>query len=37
MPTEFQKIMDQILERLSNDYTFIDDILVITTSTETEH
>ena len=29
MPTEFQRIMDELLEGLSNTYTFIDDVLIV--------
>ena len=30
MLTDFQRIMDEILEGLSNTYTFIDDFLIVT-------
>ena len=37
MPPEFQKIMDQILHKTKNTFTFIDDILIVTKGTKEEH
>ena len=37
MPTEFQRIMDLTLAGISNTFAFIDDILIVTHGTETEH
>ena len=34
MPTEFQRIMDEILEGLSNNYTFIGGTLTVTKGTK---
>ena len=37
MPTEFQKIMDNLLEKFSEVFVFIDDILIVTKGTKEEH
>ena len=37
MPTEFQRIMDLTLAGISNTFSFIDDILIVTHGTEEEH
>ena len=37
MPTEFQRIMDVTLAGISNTFSFIDDILIVTHGTEEEH
>ena len=37
MPLKFQKIMDQILHKTKNTFTFIDDILIVTKGTKEEH
>ena len=37
MPTEFQKIMEEILFNIANVYVFIDDILIVTKGTKEEH
>ena len=33
MPTEFQRIMDKLLEGFSDTYTVFDDILIVTRGT----
>ena len=37
MPTEFQRIMEDILINISNVFVFIDDILIVTKGTKEEH
>ena len=37
MPTEFQRIMEEILINIANVYVFIDDILKVTKGTKEEH
>ena len=37
MPTEFQRIMEEILINIANVYVFIDDILIVTKGTKEEH
>ena len=37
MPTEFQRIMEEILINITNVYIFIDDILIVTKGTKEEH
>ena len=37
MPTEFQRIMEDILINISNVFIFIDDILIVTEGTKEEH
>ena len=37
MPTEFQRIMEEILYNIANVYVFIDDILIVTKGTKEEH
>ena len=37
MPTEFQRIMEDILINLQNVFIFIDDILIVTKGTKEEH
>ena len=37
MPTEFQRIMEDILINISNVFIFIDDILIVTKGTKEEH
>ena len=37
MPPEFQKIMDNILHKTQNTFTFIDDILIVTKETKEEN
>ena len=37
MPTEFQRIMEDILINISNVFIFIDDILLVTKGTKEEH
>ena len=37
MPAEFQKAMDYTLVGLQNTYCFLDDIIIVSTGTETDH
>ena len=37
MPTEFQRIMEEILNNIANVYNLIDDILIVTKGTKEEH
>ena len=37
MPAEFQKAMDYTLVSLQNTYCFLDDIIIVSTGTETDH
>ena len=37
MPTEFQKVMDNLLARFREVFVFIDDILIVTKGTKSEH
>ena len=37
MPTEFQRIMEEILNNIANVHVFIDDILIVTVGTKEEH
>ena len=37
MPTEYQKIMDQVLQKHRNTFAFIADILIVTTGTSEQH
>ena len=37
MPAEFQKAMDYTLIRLQNTYCFLDDIIIVSTGSETDH
>ena len=37
MPTEFQKVMDNLLVRFREVFVFIDDILIVTKGTRNEH
>ena len=37
MPAEFQKAMDYILIGLQHTYCFLDDIIIVSTGTETDH
>ena len=37
MPTEFQRIMEDILINISNVFIFIDDTLIVTKGTKEEH
>ena len=37
MPTEFQKVMDNLLARFREIFVFIDDILIVTKGTKKEH
>ena len=37
MPAEFQKAVDYSLVKLQNTYCFLDDIIIFSTSTETDH
>ena len=37
IPTEFQKVMDMLLARFREVFVFIDDILIVTKGTKSEH
>ena len=37
MSTEFQKVMDLLLAKFREVFVFIDDILIVTKGTESEH
>ena len=37
MPTEFQKVMDMLLAKFREVFVFIDDILIVTKGTKSEH
>ena len=37
MPPEFQKIIDNLLHKTRNTFTFIDDILIVTKKTLQQH
>ena len=37
MPAEFQKAMDYTVVGLQNTYCFLDDIIIVSTGTETDH
>ena len=37
MPTEFQKVMDNLLARFREVFVFNDDILIVTKGTKSEH
>ena len=37
MPTEFQRIMDMILQKIRNVFAFIDDIMLVTKGSKEEH
>ena len=37
MPTEFQQIMDTLLQKVDNIFAFIDDVMIVTQGSKAEH